>query len=727
MKEEDCKPKSQQINPLQLIADSSISTVRRLYTAIGYHLKLKQNTPTDSKEGPALPYYLLLLLVLIIAYLPLSTFYWGMKNDAFSANFPNKFFFTQALHSGFLPLWNPYCNFGLPLYADPGFAFWNPITWIFGSVIGYNAYSLTFEVLLYLYLAGFFMFRLCKFLFFANAVSFLVACMFMCCGFFSSHIQHINFITCAPFIPLLLHRFLQLQQQPSYRNAFFSSIAYYFVFASGHPAMPVAAIYFLLILFLFLITSPDYRKKLPGVIAFHLLAIAFLIIEFLPAIYSYINILPVYARGVPINLKDHLYKDSFDLKSLITFLFPFSSTAKTGFFVNDPTMRNCYFSLIGIVCFCIGVTKRSPLIKSLFFTGILMFFLSWGDGIKLFLFSRLPGLSYIKTNGEFRVFGIFCFCVIAAYGLQDLFDQKNRVAFLARNILKVFLTVSVLLILGSLLYNRNNLPAITIFNIPPGSTTVFIKTFIDHLSFKFCLFLSNVICTIICISLLLQRKWTSLKIIYITLADIIINTILILPVTTIGSTPLSQIKKIDDSCRKGIVIPVLVPLNQLKEFDPVTTGLLGSYSYYDSNIGTRQLTGYPSYFRFTEDYFNSPLKNSLQSQPFIFLQSNIRNLPSRSFISITKFSPQEIGFSVNSPMADTIVLLQNHYKYWHCTVNAKQVVVTTAYASFMAIPIGEGINKIIFTYYDPLLLFCCLVSMIFVLSFLIRYSCFKRR
>ena len=720
MKEEDCKQKSQQVNHLQVIPGSGILFARRFCSTTWNYFKLKFNTS-------AFPYYLLLMIVLIVAYLPLSTFYWGMKNDAFSVNFPNKFFFTQALHNGFLPLWNPYINFGFPLYADPGFAFWNPITWLFGSLIGYNAYCLTCEVLLYVYLAGFFMFRLCRFLFFTNPVSFLIACLFMCCGFFPSHIQHINFITCAPFIPLLFHRFLLLQQHPSYHNAFFSSIAYYFIFASGHPAMPIAAIYFVLLLFLLHIRNPGYRKKLPVLIAFHLLSIAFLLIEFFPAIYSYLNLLPVYARNVSISIKDHLYNDSFDFRSLLSFLFPFSSTAKTGFFLNDLTMRNCYFSLIGVVCFCIGITKKRPLIKPLFLTGISLFLLSWGNGIKLFLFNWLPGFAYIKTNGEFRVFGIFCFCVIAAYGLQDLFDQKKRAVFMAKNMLKVFLTISIVLIVGNLIDDRNSLAVIPIHPMLSMYPTVFFKTMVDHLSVRFCLFVSNIICILICIILLLQREWTARKIIYITLADIVLNTILILPVTAIGSTHLAQIQKNYTRCRKGIVIPKLLPLNQLKVFDPVTTGLLGSYSYYDSNIGTRQLTGYPSYFKSTETYFNSSLKDSLQAQPFIFSKRNIRNLPLPSFISITEFSPQKIGISVKSSMIDTIVLLQNHYKYWHCTVNGKEVVITTAYASFMAIPVSAGINAITFTYRDPILFLCCLISTGFMLGHLIWYLGFEKR
>src|ERR1700682_5347010 len=97
--------------------------------------------------------YLLLLIFLVIAYLPLSSFLFALKNDALTTNFPQKYFFSAALHNGYLPLWNPYVNFGLPLYADPGFAFWNPITWIFGW-IGYTVPMLSVEVLFYIWIGG---------------------------------------------------------------------------------------------------------------------------------------------------------------------------------------------------------------------------------------------------------------------------------------------------------------------------------------------------------------------------------------------------------------------------------------------------------------------------------------------------------------------------------------------------------------------------------------------
>ena len=70
---------------------------------------------------------------------------------------------SESLHAGQFPWWNPYLNYGLPQYADMSSAFWNPVTLLFATTIGYNPYSYTLEELLYILLAGIFMYRLCHF------------------------------------------------------------------------------------------------------------------------------------------------------------------------------------------------------------------------------------------------------------------------------------------------------------------------------------------------------------------------------------------------------------------------------------------------------------------------------------------------------------------------------------------------------------------------------------
>ena len=92
---------------------------------------------------------LFFLAVLVIAYLPVSSFLFSLKNDAFNGYFPPKFFMSESIHAGYLPLWNPYINFGIPAYGDMSGGYWSPVTWLIASTVGYNAYTLTVELLLY--------------------------------------------------------------------------------------------------------------------------------------------------------------------------------------------------------------------------------------------------------------------------------------------------------------------------------------------------------------------------------------------------------------------------------------------------------------------------------------------------------------------------------------------------------------------------------------------------
>ena len=94
------------------------------------------------------------LLILFVAYLPVSTFLFFIKNDAFNGYFPPKFFMSESIHAGYLPLWNPYINYGIPQYGDMSSGYWSPITWLIAGTTGYNAYTFTIEVLAYILIGG---------------------------------------------------------------------------------------------------------------------------------------------------------------------------------------------------------------------------------------------------------------------------------------------------------------------------------------------------------------------------------------------------------------------------------------------------------------------------------------------------------------------------------------------------------------------------------------------
>lgn len=665
--------------------------------------------------------YLLLLVILLLAFLPVGTFYFGMKNDAFSDNFPNKFFFAEAIHSGFLPLWNPYLNFGFPVYADPGFAFWNPITWFFGTVVGYNAYTLTIEVLLYIYIAGVTMYRLGRYLNFTPAIAIAVASMYMCSGFFTGELQHINFLTAAAFLPFLLQQFLLVFKQPDYKNAILTSIAYYFVFAGGHPAIPIGTIYFLITLSISIfILNKQIRQNWKVWLPFHLLSVILFILLYSPAIYSILSVIDEYGRGETLHQFNET-KYGFSPTSYLSFLYPFATVKEAPFLTDDLSMRNVFFSLSGFVLVLCQLNNKNYLVRSLMISAIVMLVLSSGGYIKGVLYSYLPLLTYIRTNGELRVFSILCFCIIAGYGLNKLEINGENIYLKFRKIIKILLLINVFIFFFALIKNYSSF--LHLFSINLLSPLTAIKGFINSLTFYNVLLISVTIQSIF-ILLLLTAKANLKKIVLIIIADVIINSIVYLPFTGAGTVTLSEIQNTYNTSGTGIITPSLTPLKNIETFTEKKTGLVGSSSFYNKKIGITKLTDYPSYFSNTEAYFKSVLPDTINDLPYIFLKTTIDDYIdtpkySNKNINVDFFSPQEIHITVNASQSNTLVLLQNYYKFWKAKVDGQITPVNKSFITFMSVPLHKGRHYVEFYYEDNLLLFFVIISIItFIVSFI---------
>lgn len=668
--------------------------------------------------------YLFLLVILLIAFLPVSTFYFGMKNDAFSDNFPNKFFLSEAIHSGFFPLWNPYLNFGFPIYADPGFAFWNPVTWFFGVVVGYNAYTLTFEVLLYIYIAGITMYHLGRYLSFTFPIAIAVASMYMCSGFFIGELQHINFLTSAAFLPFLLQQFLVLGNKPDYKNAFLTSIAYYFVFAGGHPAIPVATVYFLITLSISILTlNKATRLNLKVWLKYHLLSIFIFMLLYSPALYSMVSIINDYGRGESLNqMNETAY--GFSPTSWLSFLYPFATVKNASFLKDDLSMRNVFFSFAGFALIFCQLQNKNYLIRSLLITAGVMLVLSCGGYIKAVLYSNLPFLTYIRTNGEYRIFSILCFCITAGFGLKELDSQKMYQRF--REVLKILLLISLSIFFFALVKSFSSL--LHLFSINLEAPVTAIKAFIDNLTFYNVLLIGVTIQSVV-ILLLLKAKANTKKIVLVIIADLIVNSIAYLPFTGVGTVTLSDIQKVYSTNKKGINIPPIIAIKNIDTFSAKETGLAGSASFYNKKIGITKLTDYPSYFANTKAYFKSELPGTVNNLPYVFLKKNISNykqdkLYSDTAIKVDFFSPQKINIKVSLTQRDTLVLLQNHYKFWKAKVDGREIPVNKSFITFMSIPLDKGFHFVEFYYEDKWLLLFVILSICTFIS-IIMYICIK--
>jgi hypothetical protein len=622
---------------------------------------------------------LVLLAFLLLAYLPLASFYSALKNDAFLYNFPNKFFFSETLRSGILPTWNPYLNFGFPLYADPGFAWWHPATWLFG-LIGYNAYTFTLEVLFFIYIAGCGMYRLAATLSLCQAAALVAGAMFMCCGFFIGNLQHINFLTCAAFLPWLLNYWLKLQQAPGLRTLLFAAIAGYLLCTGGHPAIPIGTVYFFgafaLAYHWYNRKNRNWKSLVRWNLAFCLLTLLFL----LPPLWSWLKLMPFYTRNEMIAQAGQTHL-GFTLPSLISFITPLP-TAKAPFFFNtDVSMRNAYCSLPALLLFALAMRKktRPPILKALVAAAIVGFVLSLGGSLKTIVFSHLPLLGYVRSNGQYRVFFLLPIILGAAYGLEGLLQQDAGFINALKKITWPLIWVAGFAALLCMVY------AYTQNTYIEYAKAATLKQTLDSLQPEILLAVGMLWVSFVAAVL---YTWTKAKkkavMLLLILTDLFVNTWAMLPFTGVGKTSVHQMQQIYNHAPKGFPTPAEAKKNKYKPAKDERI-LIGDWQWFDKDPLKDSLINYPSALKHTQSN-DSILQNPLLEFSYLRKHSGSSD--------ITYFSPTKFRFKVSSAQNDSLLIHQNYYPGWHAMINGKRTLPVKSEKGFLLFPIKKGISRV---------------------------------
>ena len=628
-----------------------------------------------------------LAFFVLVAYLPVGSFLFALKNDAFIYNFPNKFFFSQALEFGTTPYWNPYLNYGFPLFADPGFAWWQPLTWIFGW-IGYTPYTFTIEVLVYIYIAAAGTYWMAKQFKISRPVAFMMSAMFACSGFFVGNLQHINFLTCAAFLPWLIGAWFNLQKQPSLKRALMAAFATYLLCTGGHPAIPIGTLYFMLAIAVMYLVSFRKNTRLKSFVGWNLCYAAITLLLLAPPIASWAQLMPMYGRNETID-QVSAGQLGFTITSYLSFLSPVVTIKNPSFFDTDVSMRNGYFSLIGFVVFAAALlSSQKPIQKIFLVAGLFMLLLSMGGSIKQFLYERLPLLNFIRTNGEFRVFPIICFITISGFSL----DQLENDPTLRTRILKILKVISVASIVLAVAFT------IVVMLGPPSGLSVFsiskaaFKAFLDKLTFSEAILFSVTGCLVLSTIYfyLLQKDKAIQFLLPLVLFDLIMNTWLLLPVTGVGSKNVAQIAALIQRAPQGFPTP---PLEFITNSPPVTKEdelSIGSWSWYDKQI-VHQPIEYPSQLRNSQSDLMMG-DSSVTDKPFAFLKNK------QGTLTVKSFSPTQIDFLVHLTAADTLILLQNKYPGWVILIDGERKRSDQSRQNFFSVPLKPASKSIMFRF-----------------------------
>ena len=671
--------------------------------------------------------------VVFIAFLPIASFLFFLKNDAFTGYFPPKFFMSESLHAGYLPLWNPYINFGFPQYGDMSGGYWNPITWIVAATVGYNAYSFTIETLFYIIVGGLGMYQLLGSWQLHKQVSTIGAVAFMCCGYIVGHLQHFNWLSGAAFMPWCFWSYLLLLESFSVKKTVLTALLFYMLGASAHPGISISTFYFFIayVVYYFFINNKNLSVTVrvkSFTFTHSILLLTFLIVS-AGMITGYADILPHFVRGEKISLQDSLLHPT-NLQSWLSALLPFATVKNESFFNNDISVRNCYFSLTLLLFFLLSVAgKKSSLQKFLVIIGLLFALLSAGGIFKTLAYGFIPFIGYVRLNGEFRIFAIFCFILVACFEMDKYIQQKKNFTGAIQWIyyaIEILLFTAIVAGLYKAITNKeslfNNLQNIK----AQQGISLKLKSLIDAISFYDTLWIQGFIQLMLLWGIkwcFRFKDWSLLK--KIVVIDMVLACLINIPFTGVGKASVAQVQSILNRSPKGIPKPQLSAIIHNDTASIADQKIVGDWSMYNKHIGTPGEVPYPIILKNMRTYFDKDARTQSENylnKPFIFIADS-----TVAQIKLLSFSPQKIEVDVLSNAETTLVLQQNFYPHWYYTNGKIKSEVNQYGINFMSVPIVKGANSIRISFEPTRIKYAMLLSAIafIICSIWLIVSCFK--
>ena len=627
----------------------------------------------------------------------------------FTGYLPPRYLMGEALHSNQLPLWNPYISFGLPFYGDMSSSYWSPLTWLIAATTGYNPYTLTIEVLLYLFASGAGMYYLSGYYSKNNYVRLVAAISYMCNGYIVGHLQHINWLSGAAFLPWCLWALEKLYSERNLKSLILSSLFFYLLIASSHPGITIGAAYLFAAYIISKLISSYRLSGKEGLLKtskLYVLFGGFLLLVSTGLLIGFADIIPYFDRNEAVDLSLSLNQNT-NTKSWISVFLPFATTKGDSFFQNDPAFRNIYIGTTLFLLFVISLFK----VKSrpqLFFllTGFFFLLLSTGNAIKLFAAKFFPLVGYVRVNAEFRIFALFCFIIVAIIFLNRFLTDRERYFKALRFSLIIVISITAALFLFGLI------------NILTGNESVLqhiktsgqklterdtIKQLLDRISLYDTLVVQGLI-QIILLFLLLNafHKNDLKKVFIITLIDIVLSTLLTLPTTGVGKLPVSTISSILKKSPTGIPTPTLQPVKENDTIPLSETKLIGDWSFYSKQPGSAHAALYPVKLINNYIYYKEAAKDStvrITDMPFAYIANSIEEKKPKRTRSIAQqdivsYKTGEIHFKIASDSSRFLVILQNLYPHWYYKTKGNILPVKQAGISFIAVPLEKGENDI---------------------------------
>ena len=164
---------------------------------------IKKLKPSNGK------YYMVLALLALLVYWPLTFHVFSLKNDATTYFLPMRYHVSEAIQNGYFPFWSPYVYTGLPLHADIQSGVWNPVVMVISLFTRYDMSVMQWETLWYIIIGGIGFFKLCRQFLFDKTTCLVLGASYMFSGFMIDSASFIPWITSAAYVPFVFLYFLR--------------------------------------------------------------------------------------------------------------------------------------------------------------------------------------------------------------------------------------------------------------------------------------------------------------------------------------------------------------------------------------------------------------------------------------------------------------------------------------------------------------------------------------
>lgn len=661
-------------------------------------------------------HYLLLLLITLVAYWPLTFHLFSLKNDALVYFLPYRYHISEAIQNGYFPWWNPYLYTGLPLHSDIQSGVWNPVVMFISLYTRYNLAVLQWELLFYLFIAALGMFKLVKEFNNSTVTAVIAATAYLCCGFMTDSGSIIPWVTSAAYLPFVFLYFYRLLNNPVLKTALKLSLALSLLLTAGYPSFFIYCLYILLIGFIVWLVSHYKKRSVKPLFLFSGITVLVFILIVSPAVLSWWDFFDYYERGSGTSL-DRIQTNAFPPFSSLSYLLPSAVSKSHPLLQTDLTARNASTGIFIFLFFLLALAgKLKPVYKFISVLTLFSFLFSLGDAtpIREWCHRFLPFMDTFRHPASIRVFTSISIILIAAPALNGFLSMKEPVTKKINLITTVILTL---------------LSGVLILYLPQSNLSDFSgnenrKAFLDKLSFADIGVLQGIIQILfISLFLLASRKGLNKYIPALVIINSIIFCWMALPFTFISQVKASVVDQYIASFPKNYPLTEIANPVTTTGADSSTVSPLGQEKFYNKTISTQDHVITPTInSRYTDFLKDSLLRKALNNYPFVYFSDttvlSTTGLPdsgrivlferigrvmeiknhTTDTINVVKFGPNNIELEVTANNYGLLNLFQQYHHGWRAFEDNVEIPVYCTNRAFISVPVSAGKHIIQFRF-----------------------------